>query len=57
MATVTVTEMFGLAFYAWLADPMNRKFQSPAFTRWFNRLAALAMLVSALFAAIMTTNT
>ena len=57
MATVTVTEMFGLTFYAWLADAMNRKFQSPAFTRWFNRLAALAMLVSALFAAIMTTNT
>ena len=40
-----------------LADAMNRKFQSPAFTQWFNRLAALAMLVSALFAAIMTTNT
>lgn len=57
MATVTVTEMFGLAFYAGLADAMNRKFQSPAFTQWFNRLAALAMLVSALFAAIMTTNT
>ena len=56
MATVTVTEMLGLSFYAWLADAMNRRFQSPVFTRWFNRLAAAAMLISAVFAAIMTTS-
>ena len=55
MATVTVTEMLGLTFYAWLADAMNQRFQSPVFTKWFNRFAALAMLASAVFAAIMTT--
>ncbi len=55
MATVTVTEMVGLAFYAWLADAMNRRFQSPVFTKWFNRFAATAMLASAIFAAVMTT--
>lgn len=56
MATVSATEMLGLSFYAWLADTMNQGFQSPAFTRWFNRLAAAAMLASAVFAAVMTTS-
>jgi homoserine/homoserine lactone efflux protein len=51
---VTVCEMSGLALYAWLADAMNARFQSPAFTRAFNRLAAAAMFASALFAAVMT---
>lgn len=55
MATVTATEMLGLTFYAWLAEAMNKRFQSPTFTKWFNRCAALAMLSSALFAAFMTT--
>jgi homoserine/homoserine lactone efflux protein len=54
MATITVCEMFGLAVYAWLADTMNAKFQSPGFVRWFNRGAGAAMLLSALFAAVMT---
>ena len=56
MATVTVTEMLGLAFYAWLADAMNQRLQSPVFSRWFNRLAAAAMVGSAAFAAVMTTT-
>ena len=56
MATVTVTEMLGLSLYAWLADAMNRRFQSTIFTMWFNRIAALAMLASAIFAALMTTT-
>jgi homoserine/homoserine lactone efflux protein len=54
MATITVCEMFGLTVYAWLADAMNHRFESPAFTKWFNRGAALAMLSAALFASIAT---
>ena len=54
MATITMCEMFGLTVYAWLADAMNHRFESPVFTRWFNRVAALAMFVSALFASIST---
>ena len=55
MATVTVTEMLGLAVYAWAADAMNHRFQNPGFARWFNRAAAAAMLASAVFAAVLTT--
>ena len=54
MATITVCELFGLTVYAWLADVMNHRFESPAFTRWFNRGAAAAMFASALFASIST---
>ena len=54
MATITVCEMTGLTLYAWLADGMNHHFESPAFTRWFNRGAALAMLASAIFASVST---
>lgn len=56
MATITACEMFGLAVYAWLADAMNARFQSPDFVRWFNRCAAAAMFSAALFASVMTTN-
>lgn len=55
MITVTATEMLGLTVYAWAADAMNQRFQNPAFTAWFNRLAAVAMLASAGFAAFLTT--
>ena len=54
MATVTVCEMFGLMVYAVGADALARKFQSPVFARWFFRLAALAMVVSAAFAVYLT---
>ncbi|WP_430402908.1 LysE family translocator [Hyphomonas sp.] len=55
MVTVTATEMLGLTIYAWAADAMNQRFQNPAFTVWFNRMAATAMLASAIFAAFLTT--
>jgi len=55
MATVTATEMLGLTVYAWAADAMNHRFQNPGFALWFNRAAAAAMLVSAGFAAFLTT--
>jgi len=55
MATVTVTEMLGLTVYAWAADAMNKRFSNPVFARRFNIAAALLMLGSAIFAAIMTT--
>jgi homoserine/homoserine lactone efflux protein len=55
MATVTVTEMIGLTIYAWAADAMNQYFQNPAFTVWFNRVAAAAMLAAVVFAAFLTT--
>ena len=54
MATVTVCEMFGLMVYAVGADALARKFQSPVFARWFFRLAALAMVLSAAFAVYLT---
>lgn len=55
MVTITLTELVGLTVYAWLADAMNRRFQSPAFVRLFNRFSAAAMVASAAFAAISTT--
>lgn len=54
MATVTATEMLGLTVYALLAGAMQRRFASPNFVSGFNRIAALAMFGSALFATIMT---
>ena len=57
MATITITELVGLTIYAWLADAMNRRFQSPTFVKWFNRGAALVMLSAAIFAAVLTTST
>lgn len=54
MVTITACEMFGLAVYAWLADAMNVRFQSPAFVKWFNRAAAAAMFTAALVAAVLT---
>ena len=56
MVTITACEMFGLAVYAWLADAMNARFQSPTFVRWFNVGAAAAMFTAALIAAAMTTS-
>ncbi len=50
MITVTACEMFGLVVYALGADALAKRFQSPAFAKWFLRIAALAMLVSAGFA-------
>ena len=50
VATITVTEMFGLAVYAAAADRMARNFASPRFVTWFNRGAAALMFGSAAFA-------
>ena len=57
MATLTFTEMFGLTVYAFAADAMNKWFQNPVFTRRFNRAAAALMLISVVFAAVMTSTT
>lgn len=54
MATVTVCEMFGLVVYAAGSDALARRFQSQAFARWFFRIAALAMVISAVFAVYLT---
>ena len=54
MATVTVCEMFGLVVYAAGSDALARRFQSQAFARWFFRIAALAMVISACFAVYLT---
>ncbi len=54
MATVTVCEMFGLMVYAAGSDALARRFQSPTFAHWFFRIAALAMVISALFAVYLT---
>ena len=56
MVTITATEMAGLTVYAWLAEAMNRRFQSPAFVRWFNRGAAAIMVAAAIMAAFLTTG-
>lgn len=54
MATVAVCEMFGLMVYAAGSDALARRFQSPTFAHWFFRIAALAMVISALFAVYLT---
>lgn len=54
MATVTVCEMFGLMVYAAGSDALARRFQSATFAHWFFRLAALAMVISAVFAVYLT---
>ena len=54
MLTVTVCEMFGLVVYAAGSDALARQFQSWTFARWFFRIAALAMVVSASFAVYLT---
>ncbi|MEO0981529.1 MAG: LysE family translocator [Pseudomonadota bacterium] len=56
MATVTATEMAGLSAYAWAADAMTHRFQSPSFLQTFNRVAAALMLGSAVFAVIATSR-
>jgi homoserine/homoserine lactone efflux protein len=54
MATVTACEMFGLMVYAFGADALAQRFQSPAFARWFFRIAAATMAGSAIFAVFAT---
>jgi threonine/homoserine/homoserine lactone efflux protein len=54
MATVSLTEMFGLVFYAAAADWLAKRFASATFARWFFRFAALAMVGSAVFAVYST---
>lgn len=54
MVTVTLCEMFGLMVYAYGADALARRFQSPVFARWFFRIAAATMAGSALFAIFAT---
>jgi threonine/homoserine/homoserine lactone efflux protein len=46
--------MFGLMVYAYGADALARRFQSPVFARWFFRIAAATMAGSALFAVFAT---
>ncbi len=53
-ATVTVTEMVGLAVYAGAAKVLSKRFQHTAFVRVFNITAAVLMAGSAVF-AVMTT--
>ena len=55
MATITVSEMFGLAVYAAAADRLATRFRDPVFARWFNVFAALLMAGSAAF-AVWTTS-
>ncbi len=55
MATVTLTEMFGLTVYAVLADAMARRFKDPGFAQTFNIAAATLMVASALYAVLSTT--
>jgi threonine/homoserine/homoserine lactone efflux protein len=50
MATVTVTEMFGLTVYAVLANAMAQRFSDPSFARKFNIGAATLMVASAVYA-------
>jgi threonine/homoserine/homoserine lactone efflux protein len=54
MITVTVCEMFGLMVYAAGADALAKRFRSPAFARWFFRIAGLVMFLSAAFAVYLT---
>lgn len=54
IVTVTVCEMFGLMVYAFGADALARRFQSPTFAMWFFRIAAATMSGSALFAVFAT---
>ncbi len=54
MATVTVTEMFGLTVYAILADALARRFKDPVFARNFNFAAAGLMALSAIYAVCAT---
>lgn len=54
MATITVTEMFGLTVYAVLADAMARRFKNPSFARNFNIGAAILMVASAIYAVAST---
>ena len=56
IATITVTEMFGLAVYAAAADRMARNFATPTFAKWFNRGAAALMFGSAAFAVWATSR-
>ncbi|WP_300391482.1 LysE family translocator [Henriciella sp.] len=56
IATITVTEMFGLAIYAAAADRMARNFATPSFAKWFNRGAAFLMFSSAAFAVWATSR-
>ena len=54
MATVSVTELFGLMIYAAGADWLAKRFASEGFARLFFRFAALAMAGSAVFAVYST---
>lgn len=54
IATITVTELFGLGVYAAAADALSRRFADPRFVRAFNISAAILMAGSALFAVYAT---
>ncbi|RIJ30563.1 LysE family translocator [Henriciella mobilis] len=56
IATITFTEMLGLAFYAAGADRLARSFATPSFAKWFNRGAAALMFSSAAFAVWATSR-
>ena len=54
IVTVTLTEIFGLAVYAFTADGLARRFANEAFVRVFNISAAALMAGSTLFALVAT---
>lgn len=54
MVTVTACEMFGLTVYALGSDALARRFQSQAFATGFFRIAALTMVLSAIYAVYAT---
>ena len=56
IATITFSEMFGLAIYAGAADRMARSFANPSVARWFNIGAATLMVGSAAFAVWATSR-
>ncbi|MBB34742.1 MAG: lysine transporter LysE [Hirschia sp.] len=56
IATITATELFGLAIYAGAADALSRRFADPSFVRVFNISAAILMAGSALFALYATSQ-
>jgi threonine/homoserine/homoserine lactone efflux protein len=54
MASVTVTELIGLMLYARSADALAKRFTSRGFAVGFFRIAALAMLASAVLGVYTT---
>lgn len=54
VVTICALEMFGLSVYARLADSLAQRFQNPTFARGFAVCAAVVMVVSVVYSAIVT---